>query len=356
MATLTNGDQYTGNITIVKQTGTVVTLHTEEKYVPSDIQLTIGVQSGAGAAGSASADASVESTDDSSIGGVNISGVIGTKATSEPTSGYYIRVKAIGSGNSTVSTAGWLGTGALATASAESTMYFPVTAASITTTGGGLTPTGYSATPEVALALSTSTMPSGVNITDTQPSSGYYATLVGSSEALSGSTSVQRAAFKDTRTAGYLPARAETIILASETSNPSVTISAGSKTRYLTIAKAEGSNTITGGAVSCTYQTGTGVTLSNSTNNSGVSVTFRGSRAVATATTSISTNGYISSTDTAFAGELAASTADTTYYINGVTITPPTTGTRTFAITVPNGDSTVTFNFNVDSSGNVVID
>lgn len=41
--------------------------------------------------------------------------------------------------------------------------------------------------------------------------------------------------------------------------------------------------------------------------------------------------------------------------ITGVTLTAPSSGTKTFSITVPNGNTTATFVFNVDSSGNVTI-
>lgn len=42
--------------------------------------------------------------------------------------------------------------------------------------------------------------------------------------------------------------------------------------------------------------------------------------------------------------------------IPGVEITAPASGTKTFYVIVPNGSSTVTFTFTVDSSGNVTID
>lgn len=42
-------------------------------------------------------------------------------------------------------------------------------------------------------------------------------------------------------------------------------------------------------------------------------------------------------------------------YLQGVTLTAPQSGTSQFDITVPNGESTITFHFSVDSSGNVTI-
>lgn len=129
MATLNDG---AASITLTKQNNTLLTLSTDKTYVDGDVQFTLGVQSGAGAADTASADADVESTDDSNVGGVNISDVIGAKTTTEPSSGYYIRIKASGSGNSKITTAGWLDTGALSTASTTAVKYFPVDGAVIT--------------------------------------------------------------------------------------------------------------------------------------------------------------------------------------------------------------------------------
>ena len=57
-------------------------------------------------------------------------------------------------------------------------------------------------------------------------------------------------------------------------------------------------------------------------------------------------------TVTAPAGYYASNGTKT---ITGVTITAPSSGTSTFSVTVPNGNSTATFVFNVDSGGNVTI-
>ena len=131
------------------------------------------------------------------------------------------------------------------TATANQKIYLK--AAGISWSGGGLTNTAnYSGTPTVGIALDSQTT-SGIEITDTAQSSGYYIKLVGSSSALSGTTTVTRAAYNETRTAGYLPARVATTILASDTSSPTVTVSAGSKTRYLTIPTATFANSATSG-------------------------------------------------------------------------------------------------------------
>lgn len=46
MSTLINGDTLYDSITIDKQSGTIVTLGTGEKYIEKNIQLTLNVQSG----------------------------------------------------------------------------------------------------------------------------------------------------------------------------------------------------------------------------------------------------------------------------------------------------------------------
>ena len=120
-------------ITITKQNNTTLTLNTQNKFVDYNPQFVIDVQEAVTAANTATADVSVDSTAGSSAG-VNISGVIGTKTTTEPATGYYIRMDASGSGSSQVTAAGWVATGTLETASTTATKYFPVTAATVTTT------------------------------------------------------------------------------------------------------------------------------------------------------------------------------------------------------------------------------
>ena len=152
MATLYNGTKLMEDILISKQLGTVLTLHTDKTYVDKDIQLTINVQSAAEAADTASADADVVSTS-GSAGGTNIGGSIGTKTTTEPSTGYYIRLTASGSGSSKVTSAGWLATGSLTTASTTSTLYFPIDAATVTQNAPTVNSTG--------LVTATSTITAG---------------------------------------------------------------------------------------------------------------------------------------------------------------------------------------------------
>ena len=156
MPTLDNGTNWTGTFTLTKKTGTVLTLSTDDSFVDKDVKLTFNVKSGTGVANSASADADVVSDETSR----NISGSVGTKASTAPSSGYYLRVSASGSGSSKVTTAGWLATGALPTASTTATCYFPVTSATITMNTPTVNASG--------LVTATSTITAGYTPADTK--------------------------------------------------------------------------------------------------------------------------------------------------------------------------------------------
>ena len=246
MATLVGGTDFTGEVTLAKKIGTLLTLYTDDTYCDRDVQFTLNVQSGAGAANTASASASVESTS-GSAGGTNISSAIGTKSSTEPSSGYYIRVKATGSGSSKVTTAGWLDTGAMGTASAEETAFFPVSAGTASVSG-------------------------------------------------------------------------------TNTVTPSASVS------------------------------GSNVTLSNTDN--GISVTAQGGGTASASVSAVTqTEGYVPDNTTIGSGTVVASsqTTSASSFLSGVTIPKPNSGTNSFSVTVPNGNTTQTITFTVDSSGNVLV-
>ena len=187
--------------------------------------------------------------------------------------------------------------------------------------------------PSVAVTNSTT-------MATTTTNTGYSFTVGGTA-----SNGTVQTKYKAT-TAGYTP-----VVAATNGGTVSVTPGiTGGTTVY--IQKAVGSVTMTKGNGSCTLQTSTNVTTSD-TNTSGVSVTFRGSGAVS-ATAKITTAGY-TPTNTSFAtGALTSSnTADLTKYITGVTLTAG----KTFSITVPNGSASdlITFVFTVDSNNNVSV-
>lgn len=184
-------------------------------------------------------------TDDGSNAGTSVMGVVGNATTTEPTSGYYVAFK--GTGNSKVTTAGWFPTGSLESKTSAAT-YFPVTAGVATVAGGGLSvSSNYSGTPTVGIALTSQTT-SGIAITDTAQSSGYYIKLTGSSSSLSGTTTVGRGAITLAQTAGYIPAKTAATVsgLGSTSASPTVTVNAGSKIRYLTIPTATFSTSANG--------------------------------------------------------------------------------------------------------------
>lgn len=117
------------------------------------------------------------------------------------------------------------------------------------------------------------------------------------------------------------------------------------------------SPSFTGGALSSKTATaaGTNATISDSTNNSGVEIQTSGGATRGAVEYAAAVEGWIdkSSGDTALAAGSAETWTGTKYYINGVTITPPASGSRTFAITLPNGENdTITLTVTVDSSGN----
>lgn len=126
----------------------------------------------------------------------------------------------------------------------------------------------------------------------------------------------------------------------------------------LTINAQTATPAFTGGGVSGTASvSATNATISDSTNNSGVSVVASGSAIRAQVTYNGAVDGWVTKANGAevlAAGDATALT-NKTYYINGVTLIKPSSGTRSFSITVPDGNSTVTFVFSVDSSGNVII-
>ncbi len=232
------------DLTITKGTGTVLTLNAGGKYVADNSFFNIDVRQGVGAVTVASTDASVESD----ASGRNISGIIGQKTTSAPATGYYLKVQASGTGESTITTAGWLDTGSMGTATATSDKYFAVSAAAAVISGTN------TVTPSASVA--------GTNITLSNTDNGISVTATGGGSAAASVSAV-------TSQAGYVPANetldTETIAAASQTTSASS-------------------------------------------------------------------------------------------FISGVTLTAPESGTRSFSITVPNGDSTVTFTYTVDSTGNVYIE
>ena len=181
----------------------------------------IPITAGVATANTANADITLF-TDDGSNAGVNIFATLGAKATTEPSSGYYLAFKATGSGSSKVTTAGWFQTGALDAASTTSeTKYYPVATAVYSVSGGSLSAaSGYT-------GLSSDGYYDGSNYdtgdkiditSQTSAAEGYYKVTA------SGYGQVNRTAItRQTTTAGYLPLDSNAITVSSTTNAKSNT-------------------------------------------------------------------------------------------------------------------------------------
>ena len=122
----------------------------------------------------------------------------------------------------------------------------------------------------------------------------------------------------------------------------------------LTLEAQSASPAFTGGAISGTATaTYTNASIST-TNDSGVSVQAKGSANRAAITYNGAVNGWVTANNgaTAYgASSSAATLIPETKYITGVDIK----ASKNFNITVPNGSSSITFNFAVDANGNVLV-
>lgn len=187
MATFTTANnRFEGSFTLTKQSGSTLDLPLSGQYVDKNIHLTLNVRNASAAANTASADATIYTTDGSN-GGINISSVIGTKATSEPTTGYYIAITASATGNSKITQSGWIESGALPAATASVTKYFPINTATFTYSGGILNNTSATTTFDTNIITANSdTGNNGLKITPVGAASRTTATY--------------------TNTAGYIPA------------------------------------------------------------------------------------------------------------------------------------------------------
>lgn len=106
------------------------------------------------------------------------------------------------------------------------------------------------------------------------------------------------------------------------------------------------------------YVNATNASISTSVNNSGIVLESEYSYSTTAVSYDGNVNGWVTESDgTVIVSSSSGSGNGTSYYLNGVTLTAPATGERTFTITVPNGtNDTITFTFNVDSNGNTTIE
>lgn len=190
-------------------------------------------------------------TTDGSNAGVNIAGIVQTSSatTTEPTSGYYLYLR--GKGSSKITTAGWIPTGALG--EANSSKYFPVTVATVSGSGYNLNITNSNLTisPTVTLTRSEQNV-SNYSVSGTRDSSNYpyYVKIHGASSTGSKTIEASTSDYKDVRTAGYLPARSETTVVAGKSTSATVSVSAGSADTYVQL---KGSTITSSGSNIATY-------------------------------------------------------------------------------------------------------
>ena len=122
----------------------------------------------------------------------------------------------------------------------------------------------------------------------------------------------------------------------------------------LTIGAQEATHTFAGGVLTANNPTftQTNATAGNS-DTAGVSVTATATSSVSKSTWTLNQSGWIDkpSSATQIKAKQNSGNKTNTLYITGVNIG----ASKNFDITVPNGNSTMTLNFAVDASGNVLV-
>ena len=119
------------------------------------------------------------------------------------------------------------------------------------------------------------------------------------------------------------------------------------------------SPSFTGGTISGTATaTGDSCSISNSTNSSGISITATGVASRAAVVYNSAVSGWVekSSNDNALSSVNDQNLTSTTYYINGVTLSAPSSGTRTFTVTTSDGVDSLTTTYLINSDGELYID
>jgi len=132
-----------------------------------------------------------------------------------------------------------------------------------------------------------------------------------------------------------------------------------SKNVALTLSAQSATPAFDGGTLNNKSATATFTNATTSTTNtSGVAIQAKGAAGRDALLYNGAVEGWVSANDDAVASAAIASSEwnGTTYYLTGVNIDAPASGTKEFSITVPNGDEgNVTFYFIVDASGNTYV-
>lgn len=313
----------------------------------------------------------VARTDTTATNATNVGN--GTATTTAPESGYFVAVQATAPATTvnltkTINTVGYIDSNTQITASANtsattgSVYYITVPTGSCTVAGGVLSTTGYEKT-NLALTLQSGSdtnmgnITAGSKNTSTYP---YYFKINGSTPAVSGTTSASVTAITDAHTAGYIPQKNTTNFRDQQTANPTVKVNATTNDIYVNLKQAtaniSGSNVVTP-SVSLTS---TNISYSDTDNGIKVIATGGGTASV-TAVAKTNAVGYSGSANTQLGSQKLDAPSKTTTsnkFISRVKLVPPSTGTRSFEIEVPNGSTTdyIVFRFTVDTSGNVWVD
>lgn len=308
------------------------------------------------------ADVALFSTDGSNAG-VNISAIVGTKTTTEPSSGYYLAFK--GSGNSQITTAGWVATGSL-TSTTSGAKYFPITAAAITASSTNATATTTVAPGTVSISKNTTAVTNKTRLNDddndiyykpvtaTTNIDTYYIAIKANAAANSTGTtsSISGTTTASVTTAGYAP----TSLTGSGSVSGTATAKTSSKDSSVyyipiptAVATITGTNTVSPSA----SLSSSNVTLSDT--NNGISVTATGGgTASVTASANITTAGYVPSGEGFKTQTLNAAnnTITATKYISAITIP----ANKSLTIT-NNGTATMTTSgtANITSTGTTTV-
>lgn len=354
---IVNDGVYEGNITIPKQTHTIA-LPTAGTYVNKDININVSVQSANGTIGGTPTSGSATAVLNN-VNSVNtISNLTGKtagqdywqiKATATATDGAYLPSYTVSS-----LTAGWVGTSVIAATadtvpvtgdSTGQSVYIPKIVGATTINGTStFTPT----ISKQAILTSGVTDAASGNATTEVPSDGVYVAV--KSAASTGTITATPSVI----TAGYGDATYHGIAEGSTTAG-----ALASAVTYIPITTQ--TPTLSGGGLTDKdlIVGATNVTTS-STNTSGIYISTQAQAGRAAIHYTNNIEGWVSASSLTPPSGGEALAIDTwgaeNYYLTGVNLQAPTSGTRSFQITVPNGaNDTLTFVFTVDASGNTTV-
>ena len=350
----TSGNYLIDTIAITRQTGTTVLFNTAGKYSDKDIKINLTVNPGSVKVPATTITAVPQINNTATSNGYVVSFSKTQSISPQVTSAGYISSAEAVAGNVTIS-----GATIIPQSTLSATTIIPAVNTNTTVTiGGGYYPNdrtitvkpmsaGIAAniivnnaitkTPAISITNST-------NMITTASSSTYYFQI---SRTITAGT--VDSTYNVTR-AGYI-GEANNI----EGDSISVTPAVTAATKVF-VQAGNVSTSFAGGTVNAAIIDPIRIDLSaTDVNNNGLCLTAIGNKSITYAKTA-KTEGYIASGTTT--STYAAATATNNYYIKGVTLAKPASGTTsTFYITFPNGpDDNITFNFRVDSNGNVTID